>query len=210
MVEAIINGFLLGLLISMMIGPVFFILIHVSIREGLRSAIAFDLGVVLSDATAIIIAFLGMAALLENPTNKMYFMIGGATVLILFGISQFIQKKPKDDISSKNPVLKFKQTSPWVLFIKGFVYNLMNPSALIFWITTVGAALTLYNDKKELVFIQFAATLVVVFIVDTGKAYFAQRLRNIVKPEIINKANKILGIIFASFGIGLLARIFLL
>jgi threonine/homoserine/homoserine lactone efflux protein len=206
--QAILNGLVLGLLISVMIGPVFFILIHISIREGLKSAIAMDIGIVLSDAAAIAVAYFGMAALLENPTNKMYFIIGGAIVLIIYGIMQFIQKKPREEISGKKTVFKFKKTNPWVLFVKGFIYNLMNPSALIFWITTVGGALTLYEDRPSLVIVQFATTLSVVFGLDVTKAFFAQKLRNIVKPEIIAKANKILGIIFALFGMILLIRIF--
>ena len=74
MLEALWSGILLGLLLSVLIGPVFFLLIELSLKEGLRSAVFMDIGIILSDAACILVAYFGMAALLENPRNKLIFI----------------------------------------------------------------------------------------------------------------------------------------
>ncbi|MFN5982117.1 MAG: LysE family transporter, partial [Fluviicola sp.] len=58
MVELILKGVLTGFILSIMIGPVFFVLLETSIRKGVRAALAFDLGVLLSDLIYVLIAFI--------------------------------------------------------------------------------------------------------------------------------------------------------
>lgn len=70
MMEAVKYGIGLGLFISILIGPVFFILINVSIKEGFRSAMYLDIGILLSDAVCILLSYLGMAALLNDRENR--------------------------------------------------------------------------------------------------------------------------------------------
>jgi len=208
MFEAIRNGILLGLLLSVLIGPVFFILINVSIKEGFRSAIYLDIGIILSDAVCILIAYLGMAALLEDRRNRLFFIIGGSVVLIVMGILKILpdRKLASDRAKDKVSELELRRSNPFLLVIKGFFYNLLNPSVLLFWITTVGAAVTLYEGDAELVWVQFASTLGIVFGLDVLKAWFAKKMRNFVTRDKIDKANRIIGIIFIGFAIVLLVR----
>lgn len=208
MFEAIRNGVLLGLLLSVLIGPVFFILINVSIKEGFRSAIYLDIGIILSDAVCILVAYLGMAALLEDRRNRLFFIIGGSVVLIIMGILKILpdRKLASDRAKDKVSELELRRSNPFLLAIKGFFYNLLNPSVLLFWITTVGAAVTLYEGDAEFVWVQFASTLGVVFGLDVLKAWFAKKMRNFVTRDKIDKANRIIGIIFIGFAIVLLVR----
>ena len=55
--DLIAKGVVTGFILSIMIGPVFFVLLETSIRKGIRAAIAFDLGVILNDIVYIGIAF---------------------------------------------------------------------------------------------------------------------------------------------------------
>lgn len=211
MFEAIRNGVLLGLLLSVLIGPVFFILINVSIKEGFRSAIFLDIGIILSDALCILVAYLGMAALLDDRRNRLFFIIGGSVVLIIMGILRILpdRKLASDRAKDKVSELELRRSNPLLLGVKGFFYNLLNPSVLLFWITTVGAAVTLYEGDSELVWIQFAVTLGVVFSLDILKAWFAKKMRSFVTRDKIDKANRIIGIIFVIFAIVLLVRAFM-
>lgn len=207
MTEAIINGIILGAVLSVLIGPVFFMLIHVSIKEGFRSAMALDVGIILSDAFCILISWFGMAALLESDRNSLIFTIIGAIILTIFGLLKFQKpKKTPEQIEDDVEKIPIKRSHPVLLGVQGFMYNLANPSTMIFWLTTVGAAVSVYGGKRDLIFTQFAATLVVVFAVDVAKAWFAKKTRKFVTPEKLIIANKVMGVIFILFGVGLVIK----
>ena len=53
----ILKGIVTGFILSIMIGPVFFVLLETSIRKGIRAAIAFNIGVLLNDILYILIAY---------------------------------------------------------------------------------------------------------------------------------------------------------
>lgn len=204
MSHAIFNGILLGLLISVLIGPVFFMLIHVSMKEGFRSAMALDAGILLSDAFCIVIAWLGMARLLEDPMNKQIFIVAGSIVLIVLGVLKL--RKPRQQPTSDSEI-KIRKSNPLWLLIQGFIYNLLNPSTLIFWITTVGGAVTYYQNDTTQIYTQFGATLCVVLGVDLMKAWFAKKMGKFMTPVIFRKLNIYIGIIFVVFGIALIIRL---
>ena len=54
--ELIVKGIVTGFILSIMIGPVFLVLLETSIRKGVKAAIAFDIGVLLNDILYILIA----------------------------------------------------------------------------------------------------------------------------------------------------------
>jgi len=132
MIDQVIAGIGLGLLMAIMIGPVFFMLINISIKNGFRSAFYFALGVVLSDGFYIsIIEFSKSLVGLIDSHRHWVAMVGGV-LLIGFGISSIVAKvtDPKDivvksDVSRKDLFLEV---------IKGFVMNALNPFVLFFWI----------------------------------------------------------------------------
>lgn len=203
MEQALLNGFLLGLLISALVGPVFFLLIEISLREGFRSALFLDIGILLSDAVCIFVAYFGMAVLLENPRNKQIFILVGSVVLIIMGVAKILPpKKPKDDPGMIS--FQVKKSNPLVLAVQGFFYNLLNPSVIIFWITAVGGAVALYGSKKGLIGTQFTTTLATVFSIDVLKAWFAKKMRRFINPKILRRANVVVGSVFVLFGIALI------
>ena len=72
--EIFIKGFLTGCVLSIMIGPVFFVLLETSIKRGIKAAIAFDLGVLLNDIVYIFIAYVfynQVAELSQGENNSL-------------------------------------------------------------------------------------------------------------------------------------------
>ncbi len=207
MMEAVKYGIGLGLFISILIGPVFFILINVSIKEGFRSAMYLDIGILLSDAVCILLSYLGMAALLNDRENRVFFIIVGAVVLIVMGILKLFPGKKKPQGPKKQIVVQ--KTNPFALVGQGFFYNLLNPSVLLFWISTVGAATALYEGDSKLIWTQFSTTLFVVLCFDVLKAWFAKKMRNFLTEDKIYKANRIIGALFICFAVLLLIRTFM-
>jgi threonine/homoserine/homoserine lactone efflux protein len=205
MEQAVLNGLFLGLLLSVLVGPVFFLLIEVSLREGFRSALFLDVGIILSDGFCILIAYFGMAALLENPKNKLIFILIGSIILVIMGaVKIFPLRKTPGGAGVKK--VEINQSNAFWLVFQGFLYNILNPSVIIFWITTVGAAVALYGDKKELIGAQFATTLSFVFFVDILKAWFAKKMRHVINPQMLRRANVVVGVAFILFGLLLVFR----
>jgi len=78
-----------------MIGPVFFVLLETSIKKGVRAAIAFDIGVLLSDLLYILIAlnfYFEVQNLTEGENQHILKIIGGS-LFILYGIVTFFKNR---------------------------------------------------------------------------------------------------------------------
>ena len=66
MLNDILTAIPLGILLAFTIGPVFFVLLEISITKGFRAAMVFDLGVITADLIFILIAYFSTNQLLEK------------------------------------------------------------------------------------------------------------------------------------------------
>ena len=83
----------LGTLLAFTIGPVFFVLLETAITKGFRAAVAFDAGVLLADATFILIVYFTTSSLLrEIKDDPKLFFVGGL-IMMAYGIISFIKLK---------------------------------------------------------------------------------------------------------------------
>ena len=122
-----------GLVIAIMLGPVFFVLIQTSIEKGFLTALIFSLGIVFSDSVFFFLAWLGISQIAGSALVDQ--LIGGIGGLILFGFGiHLMLKKPKKveahAIDSKGSLFRS--------FLKGFFVNSLNPSVLMYWLSVVG------------------------------------------------------------------------
>ncbi|NNM17368.1 MAG: LysE family transporter, partial [Croceitalea sp.] len=95
MIEDIQAAIPLGILLSFMIGPVFFVLLETSATKGFRAAIAVDLGVIVADILFIFLAYFSSFQLLENLSNQPGLYVFGGMILLIYGIFVFVQKEAK-------------------------------------------------------------------------------------------------------------------
>jgi threonine/homoserine/homoserine lactone efflux protein len=198
MINQIIAGVGLGLLMAIMLGPVFFMLINISIKNGFRSAFYFALGVVISDGFYISIIEFSKSLVGFIDSHRHWVAMVGGVLLIGFGISSIVAKvtDPKDivvksDVSRKDLFLEV---------IKGFVMNALNPFVLFFWI---GVSTTLVVNKSENSldsFMFFSGTLVTIFLTDLLKGALAINLKKIMTVRFISLLNKISGVGLIAFG----------
>ena len=91
MIEIIFGGIGYGLLLSIMVGPAFFILIETSITKGFKAAVFFDLGALFSDVVFIVIAFYSTSQILDKVKDDPGLLIFGGVVLIAFGVISYIR-----------------------------------------------------------------------------------------------------------------------
>ena len=204
MINAIISGIALGLLLSILIGPVFFLLIKTSIYDGFKSAMYLELGICLSDAVCIFIAYIGLANLLQEPSYKPIISWIGGIVLIVFGIITYRQKiklEKKLTIPKRDDYIK--------LIIRGFLFNITNPSVIFFWIGAVGIAVSQFQSNKLFIATYFLFTLLVVIAIDILKAKLALRLSKSINDSKLSLLSKIAGIIILLFGVGIIVKLFI-
>ncbi|MEY4571349.1 MAG: hypothetical protein RLZ10_553, partial [Bacteroidota bacterium] len=143
--KAVVTGFIL----SVMIGPVFFVLLETSITKGIRAALALNLGVLLSDLFYILIAYVFYAevASLGSGDNRSILNSVGGLLFLGYGIINLFKKSSISDEKALKLLPNSKDLI--VLIVKGFLLNLANPMVIFYWfsIMTLG---TSYVENKEI------------------------------------------------------------
>ena len=196
--DIVLNGILSGIVLAFLIGPVFFTIIQTSIERGFLSGVLVAIGVSLSDAFYISLAYLGIYQIFDNQGFSQYLAYAGGGVLMIFGLYYLLVKSKR--LVHHDPE-KVKARSPLRLIGKGFLINGLSPMVLIFWIATVVVATPELGYDKPAKAIPFFATIVVtVFSTDILKAKLADKLRLILTTRFIRIMNILLGIAFLFFG----------
>lgn len=204
MKETIVQGILVGLILSVGMGPVMFALIRTSLKEGFWRALMMEVGILLADASCIVLAYLLLGNITTNPKVNDYIILVGGIVLIAIGIRSFKGKASR--IKEARDFIKGKQTHAAILALKGFMYNMMNPSVIIFWLGAVTLASANYSGNREKMISHFSATLITMLSFDILKALFAHSLRKFITPRFMLYSTQFMGVIFIIFGLILSIR----
>lgn len=207
MTEAITTGVLLGCVLSIMIGPVFFMLLNTSIRKGFLPALYLALGVVLSDALLVGIAYFGSSTLNILQSNRHWVGLVGGFVLIIFGLVNIL-KKPV--LTSEELQLPDDSKTLWIDTGKGFMMNVLNPFVLLFWLGVSGTLVIKDHNSVGYSATFFSAALITIFGTDLLKAYLAVRLKRIIRPNFLLWLNRLSGLGLMIYGCIMLFRIFFL
>jgi len=203
MIHAISQGALLGLLLSVLIGPVFFMLIKTAMNDGLREAYFLEAGIITSDISCIVLSYLGMVRILEDPENRKIATLAGGILLMVYGIMTFFSRK-KNGMT----VVQEKKKKGTSLFLKGYFFNITNPSVIFFWVGTVGLTLSEFQGSSTLTFVHFASTIAVVFLFDLLKIYLAEKISRRATEKTLSLITVAAGVGILLFGLVLLAGYF--
>ena len=201
MIQDILSGIPLGIFLSFMVGPVFFVLLETSAVKGFRAAFVFDLGVVLADIVFICAAYFSSYRLIQTIKNDPAIYIFGGILMLTYGVMSFlkIHKNSRNlDKKTLNEILKKDYFS---LFVKGFFLNFINVGVLLFWfliIITVGPKLQLETPRMIAFFSSVVGSYL---IVDIGKILLAKQLKHKMTPENIMKIKKMISILLVIFGL---------
>lgn len=193
----ILNGISFGLLLAVLIGPVFFTLIQTSIEKGFSKAILVSFGIILSDIFYILLAHLGVTKLLRNQHYDQLLAYIGGIVLISFGIFSLYNSKTEMKLTSTSVEAKGR----FRYILRGFLINGLSPFVLLFWVGAMSLARVEYNYKGTELFAFFAIIVIVVIITDLLKALLAVRLRQFITPRFFKVMNILVGVVFSLFGL---------
>ena len=151
MFQDILTAIPLGIFLSFLIGPVFFVLLETSAVKGFRAALVFDLGVVFADIVFILIAYFSSYKLIESLKNDPAIFIFGGILMLTYGIISFVKlRKLKNEVSEEEIEFVFQKKNYRALFIKGFLLNFINVGVLLFWfliLITIGPKLELETSR---------------------------------------------------------------
>ncbi|MES2812338.1 MAG: LysE family transporter [Bacteroidota bacterium] len=201
------NGIPLGIFLSFMIGPVFFVLLETSITKGFRAALFFDFGVVLGDIVFIGIAYLGSYRLIQSLKDDPALFIFGGIVMLAYGLISFFKlHKASKNIEEDEEVVELIKKNYFSLFIKGFLLNFINIGVLGFWlIIIISFGPRLHMDTSNIVW--FFTTVILSYLAtDVGKILLAKQLRSKLTPANIIKIKKVSSVLLIVFGTILLSQ----
>ena len=133
MIQDILTAIPLGIFLSFLIGPVFFVLLETSAVKGFRAALVFDLGVVLADIFFILIAYFSSYRLIQSLKNDPAIFIFGGILMLTYGLISFIKlRKITSKVNEDDVEIVFQKKNYRAIFIKGFLLNFINVGVLLF------------------------------------------------------------------------------
>jgi threonine/homoserine/homoserine lactone efflux protein len=207
-VEPFLKGLLLGLILSLSIGPVIFAIVKQSLTNGKRSGYAFVAGVSSSDMILLFICnvFTSLFNLVLN--HKSTIALAGAGFLLLMGLYTLFFKKLKLEnmgIDGVNKTLSIKNLIS--SFLSGFIMNTLNPSVFLFWFAWTAAINNSADDTPNPIqykLVVFGTCLGFVLLSDLIKVFLAGKLRTRLTEKNLIWINRISGLIILIFSAVLL------
>ncbi len=206
MFDDILTAIPFGIILAFTIGPVFFVLLETSATKGFKSALIFDLGVIVADIVFILLAFYSTSMLVDKIKDDPNFLIFGGVLLVVYGIISFMKaSKSFRSIVREYHKVDIQKNEFGKLFIKGFLLNFINIGVLMGWLgfIVIGSSIT---ESENGVTVFIITMLTVYFLTDLVKIAAAKRLKNKLTPRLIYKTKKIIALVVLGFGVLLLVQ----
>ncbi|OWY22584.1 lysine transporter LysE [Sphingobacteriales bacterium UPWRP_1] len=198
-----LEGFGAGLLLAFIIGPVFFTLLSISLRQGVKTGIGAALGIFVSDVICVLICTYGASEFLTQNRNRYYLGILGSVLLLMFGFKYLF--KPG---TSSPAVVSHTNSHYYAAFAKGFLVNFANPVVFAIWLGIIGVASGKYGFGLGMG-LYLSGTLTSIFITDMLKAIFAGKLSGMLHERWLIRLFRFIGLLMLVFGLRLLYYTFM-
>ena len=194
--ELVGSAILIGVLLSLiLIGPVFFLLLETSVSRGWKAAIVLDLGVITADIFCILVAYFGSKDLaLAIQNNPSIYIFGGFFILI-YGLVMFISKP---NFKMRN--VSLLNQNYFKTFMNGFLLNILNIGVIVFWFFIVSTIVIQY-PREEDTLLYMSIVLGTFFVIDLGKIFLAQKVKESFTMRRIFYFKKTIGFILMIFGL---------
>lgn len=222
-VDLVLQGMVLGLSLSFMIGPLLFSVVQAGIARGFRAGLAVAAGIWVCDVFYVLAIRYGIVhlnALVHLPHFRFWSGICGGLLLLIFGVSGLfaannpvgaIEKTGNADLpegAEKNAARPhWKELGLPAYWARGFFLNLINPGTIFFWIGIATAVVIPNNWDGRQISLFFGGMLGALVITDTLKAYAAKRVRHWLTPAHTQLVQRSIGLLLMIFGLVLVIRV---
>lgn len=201
------QGILLGLGLSVLVGPMLFLYLQVGIQRGFRAAFFLGLGTWMSDLLFILLIYFGLnyvERITGSNSFSLWMGIVGGIILVIIGAGLLFSKPPT---RTESPHEIKKNTPHLGLWLKGFLINTFNPFAVFFWLSVM----TGYSSKNlggQQMSLLFGGILGTIIITDIIKILGAKPLKSVVNNQRTGIVlHKIVGTVLVVFGLALIYRV---
>lgn len=180
----LVQGVLLGLSISLLLGPMIFLFIDASIEKGRQGSFMVGLGAWTSDLMYIVLSFFSFSFLLqlvESPDFKTNVGIIGGVILVVVGIVTLMQAGKRKRLE-RNKITGIPATN-FKLWFKGFLINSLNPFCAIFWLGATSSLMIAGASTVTDLGLFATGSLGVIIIMDLVKIVLAERLLKVMSSK---------------------------
>jgi len=206
MIAPLLKGILLGLILSISVGPVIFAIIKQSINNGHKAGYLFVAGVSASDISLVLVCNFFTSLFNTALSHKTTIAIAGSIFLIAVGIYTLFFKKVHTDEENNIANKKFRKRDYAAIFLSGYFMNTLNPGVFLFWFAWTAAILAdsqTAEHPNEYRLIVFGTCLAFVLLSDILKVVLAGKLRSRLTAKNLHYINKLSGLILIGFGVAL-------
>lgn len=205
LIEILLKGILLGLAVSMPLGPIGIILINRTIKRGMISGFFSGLGLASADTLLAVLAALGFNVILSF-INQERFIISVIAGLIIIGIGlKIFISNPVKDIRNREKANK----SLWRDYYSVFVLSISNPYTIFIFVAFFSGVHINGNVKPELVpFFLIPGVLIGTITWWFFLSYFVSRFKKNIRLRVIVRVNKVAGIVVIVIGVLVLLSVF--
>lgn len=174
------------------VGPGLMLYFQAAVNRGFVSGLAVLAGLWASDLSIITVSWFGVMELLKNMHNQRIAAVVGATVLVGFGLLQWI-KSPA--VVPQSTVVSPAAVRPRVLkgFFSGFFINSFNPFIYAFWTTVVGIAGVNFGMRTGSFFVFFIGLVSCAMLFDATKCFIFSKITFRFNSAVLNWINRVVG-----------------
>ena len=206
MIAPILKGLLLGLILSISIGPVIFAILKQSLTNGHKAGYVFVAGVSMSDIVLLFICNFFTSFFVMALSHKAFIAMLGAGFLLVMSVYTLFFKKIVFSEGELNKEKILRKRDLFKIFIAGFFMNTLNPSVFLFWFAwTAAISASAAETNSPLIYriLVFGSCLLFVLLSDLLKVALAGRLRPKLTIQNMIIINRISGIIILVFSAAL-------
>ena len=207
MFHALFQGIILGITVSISLGPALVALLQTSVKHGIKTGLFLALGIFTSDLFVVVGAYFGASQVVTDKSNNLIFGLIGGVVLIIFGLVSILHKVNLKEQVEVVTEIRVKRPGVMRYYFRGFILNIANPFLWAFWITSMLAISSSYRGQKLLITLFFAGTLGTILVTDIVKCILANKIKVANNPYVRLWINRIVGTIFILFGIFVLVNV---
>ncbi len=204
-IEILLKGILLGLAVSMPLGPIGIILINRTIKRGFLSGFFSGLGLGTADTLLAVLSALGFTVIIGFIQEERFIItIISGVIVIAVGIK----------VLFSNPVKDFRdrdrsEKSLWRDYYSVFVLSISNPYTILIFVAFFSGIHINGRVKPELVpFFLIPGVFLGAMSWWFSLSYFLSRFKKKIRLRAIVRINRVGGIVIILIGILLLLSVF--
>ena len=191
------QGLGFGLILQISVGPVCIAVLHKGVDQGFWHAFAMAWGAALVDALYIFVSVAGVAALLQFETARVIIGLGGAGLLLFFGLRYLRAPVGTTQIRKRG-------ASPLKSFAYGVALTLTNPLTILFWVGVLGSMMSTRSFDGAGGVVYFAAGCIMATLLFlSGIALASHFLERLLNPRLAVWLNRAVGLFLIGFAIKL-------